>query len=171
MHTQRGERRPRHDLSSRRVTNVVLFLHIAGALVFVAGVFVAGAGFESARRRERPAEIALLLGLTRWGVALVGAGGLLLLVCGLWLAGLEDIGYGAGWVDAALALFAAAMLLGGLAGQRPKQARQLAARLAAEGREASPELRSLLDDPLSRVANYVSAALIVAILALMVFKP
>jgi uncharacterized membrane protein len=153
------------------MTNVALFLHIAGALLFVSGVFVAGVGFESARRRERPAEIALLLGLTRWGVALVGAGGLLLLACGLWLVGLEDVGYGAGWVDAALALFAAAMLLGGLAGQRPKRARKLAERLADEEREASPELRSLLDDPLSRAANYISAALILAILALMVFKP
>jgi len=153
------------------MTNVVLFLHIAGALLFVSGVVVAGVGFESARRQERPAEIALLLGLTRWGVALVAAGGLLLLACGLWLVGLEEVGYGAAWVDAALGLFVAAMLLGGLAGQRPKLARKLAVRLAREGGETTPELRSLLDDRLSRAANYVSAALIVAILALMVFKP
>ena len=35
----------------------------------------------------------------------------------------------------------------------------------------STRLRDLLDDRAARVANYVSAALVVAILALMVFKP
>jgi hypothetical protein len=42
------------------------------------------------------AEIALLLVLTRIGVALVGGGGLLLLGFGLWLVHLEHVGYGAG---------------------------------------------------------------------------
>lgn len=62
-------------------------------------------------------------------------------------------------------------LLGGLGGQRPKQARKLATRLTREGGQADAELRALLDDPLSRTANYASAALLPAILALMVFKP
>ena len=154
------------------MTDLVLFLHIAGAMMFVAGIAIAGVALGAARKREDAGEIALLLGLTRAGVALVGVGAMLILVCGLWLVGLEDdVGYGSGWVDAALALFVAAMLLGGLAGQRPKRARLLAAELAREGRAATPELRALLDDPLSRVANYASAALVVAILALMVFKP
>lgn len=154
------------------MTNFVLFLHISGALLFVAGTVVAGVAFEAARKRADAGEIALLLGLTRSGVALVGVGALLILVCGLWLVGLEDdIGYGSGWVDAALALFVVAMLLGGLAGQRPKRARLLATELAREGRVATPELRALLDDPLSRAANYAAATLVVAILALMVFKP
>jgi uncharacterized membrane protein len=153
------------------VTNVALFLHLTGVLLFVSGIVVAGVGFEAARRRERPAEIALLLGLTRSGVVLVAVGGLLLLGCGLWLVGLEDIGYGTGWVVAALALFALAFLLGGLGGRRPKQARKLATRLSEEGMTTSPELRALLDDRASRVVDYVSAALVVTILALMVFKP
>ncbi len=154
------------------MTNVVLFLHICGALAFVAGIVVAGVAFEAARRREDAGEIALLLGLTRSGVAFVGIGALLILGCGLWLVGLEDdVGYGSGWVDAALALFVVATVLGGLAGQRPKQARLLAAQLARDSRPPTPELRALLDDPLSRAANYASAALVVAILALMVFKP
>ena len=153
------------------MTDVALFLHIAGALVLVAGIAIAGIGFESARRRERTAEVALLLGLTRWGVALLAAGGMLLLGCGLWLVGLEDIGYGTGWVELAIALFLAAMLIGGLAGRRPKRARRLAEELAREGRPMSPPLRELLEDPLSRIGNYTAAVLILAILALMVFKP
>jgi len=36
---------------------------------------------------------------------------------------------------------------------------------------STPSLRALLDDPLSRIANHASAALVLGILALMVFKP
>lgn len=154
------------------MTNAVLFLHIAGALAFVAGIAVAAAAFESARRRERPAEIALLLGLARTAVPLVVLGALLVLACGLWLAGLEDgAGYGTGWVDAAIALFVVALVLGGWGGQAPKRAREHAARLAASGEPADRRLRELLDDRRAALANYASAALVIAILALMVFKP
>jgi uncharacterized membrane protein len=151
--------------------DAVLFFHLLGVLLFAAGVAVAGVAFETARRRERPTEIGLLLGLARVGALMVVSGGALLLVCGLWLVALEDVGFGAGWIDAAISLFVLALLLGALGGQRPKQARLLAARLAREGGEADADLRALLDDRLSRAANYASAALVLAILALMVFKP
>lgn len=152
--------------------DLALFLHLLGVLLFVSGIVVAGVAFEAARRRESPGEIALLLGLTRTGVLLVAAGGLLLLGSGTWLVELEEeIGYDAGWIQAAIGLFALAMALGGLAGQRPKQARKLAARLAEGDEPANAELRGLLDDRLSLAANYASAALVLAILALMVFKP
>lgn len=153
------------------VEDVALFGHLAGVLAFVAGIVLAGVAFESARRRRRPAEIALLLGLTRIGAILVMAGALLLLACGLWLVGLEDVGYGTGWVDTAIVLFLVTIVVGALAGRRPKRARKLASRLAAEDRDANRELHALLGDPASRLANYASAILVVAILALMVFKP
>jgi len=152
--------------------DLALFLHLLGALAFVSGIVLAGVAFESARRREGPADVALLLGLARSGAVLVAGGGALLLAGGLWLVGLEDdVGFGAGWVGAALGLFVIVVALGMIGGRRPRQARQLATRLAAEGRDATSELRSLLDDPLSRIANYASAALVLAILALMAFKP
>lgn len=153
------------------MSDVALFLHLLGVLLFVAGIALAGVAFETARRHQRPAEIALLLGLARIGALLVVSGGFLLLVCGLWLVELEELGFGTGWIDAAIGLFVGALLLGGVGGQRPKQARKLATQLAGEGAAASAELRSLLDDRRSRAANYASAALVVAILALMVFKP
>lgn len=153
------------------VTTAVLFMHLIGALLFVAGVVLAAAGFEHARRRERPSEVALLLRLARSGVLLVLIGGALLLVCGLGLVSLEHIGYDTGWVDLAIALFALTVTLGALGGRRPKEARKLATRLADEGIAKSPELHVLLDDPLSRLANYSSLCLVVAIVALMVFKP
>ncbi len=151
--------------------NVALFLHLLGALLFVAGIILAGAAFEAARRRELPAEIALLLAMTRIGVLLVAVGALLLLGFGLWLVHLEQIGYGAGWVDAAITLYFLAVALGAVGGRRPKRARLLAAQLAAEDAPVSVELRALLNDPVSLAANYVSALLVLAILVLMVFKP
>jgi uncharacterized membrane protein len=154
-----------------RMENAVFFLHILGVLVFVSGIVVAGVAFESARLRVRTEEIALLLGLSRVGAALVGIGALLLFACGLWLVELEEIGFATGWIAAAIVLFLAAMAIGGLGGRRPKQARELATRLAEQGEPVSAELRALLDDPISRVANLASSALIVVVLALMVFKP
>jgi uncharacterized membrane protein len=150
---------------------LALFFHLLGALLFVAGIILAGVAFEAARRRQRPADIALLLGLTRMGVALVGIGALLVLGFGLWLVHLGGFGYGAGWIDAAIVLYLAALALGAIGGRRPKQARRLATRLAAEDVPASAELRALLNEPLSLAANYTSAAAVLAILVLMVFQP
>ena len=118
--------------------DVALFFHLLGALVFVAGIVVAGVAFEAARRRERPAEIALLLGLTRIGVALVGLGALLVLAFGLWLVHLDGYGLGTGWIVAALALYVVAMALGGLGGRRPKRARSSPAHWRPTARPPAP---------------------------------
>jgi hypothetical protein len=148
------------------MTDAALYLHLVGAFLFVSGAVVAAAAFEAARRRSQPAEIALLLSVTRVGVALVASGGVLVLAFGLWLVHLTGAGYGAAWVDAALGLFVAAAFLGGLGGRRPRQARGLA-------RDGGPveDVRRLLDDPLSRLANYASGLIVLAILALMVWQP
>jgi uncharacterized membrane protein len=140
-----------------------LFFHLLGAFLFVGGTIVAGVAFEVARRRQNPAEIAAILQLARVGVVLVGPGGLLVLAFGLWLVNLQHVGYGAGWVDAALVLFVAAGALGSIAGQKPKRAREL----ALQGHD----VHELLDDPMTRALNYLAAAIVVAIVALMVFKP
>jgi uncharacterized membrane protein len=149
---------------------VGLLLHIFGALVFFGGAIVAGVVFEAARRRSRPSEIALLLGVTRTGALIVMSGALILLVAGLWLAGEVDQ-WGEPWLVASLALFVVSLALGALGGRRPKEARRLAADLAEATDESTPELRRLLDDPLSKVANYASSLLAVAILVLMVWQP
>jgi uncharacterized membrane protein len=148
-----------------------LFFHIVGAFLFVGGAIVAAVGFEAARRRARPAEIALLLGLTRVGVALVALGAVLVLAFGLWLVGLGPWDLGTAWVAAALVLFAVAVVLGWVGGQQPKRARRLAVRLAREGRDDDAQLRRLLDDRRARTANYATALVVLAIVVLMVFKP
>ena len=146
--------------------STALFFHLLGAFLLVSGVAIAGVAFEAARRRGTTAEIALLLSLTRIGVALVGAGSALVLVFGLWLVHIEHVGYGAGWVDGAIGLFALMALLGAIGGQRPKEARKL----AASGGDVA-QVRALLDDTLTAWANYLSLVLAVAIVVLMVFKP
>jgi uncharacterized membrane protein len=89
--------------------------------MFVAGIVVAGSAFEAARRRERPAEVALLLGLTRIGVLLVAVGGLMLPIFGLWMVHLGSWGYGSGWIDWALGLYVVALLLGALVASDPSR--------------------------------------------------
>ncbi len=126
--------------------------------------------FETARRRGRPSEVGLLLGLTRIGALIVVAGAVLVLGAGLYLAGEVDQ-FGQAWLLTSLGLFVAALVLGALGGQRPKHARLLATRLADDGDEMTPELRRLLDDPPSRIANYGSSLLVVVILVLMVRQP
>jgi MFS family permease len=151
--------------------NVAFFFHILGVMLFVAGIVVAGAAFEAARRRQRPSEVALLLGLTRVGVVLVAVGTVLAGVFGLWLVHLGKWGYGTSWVDASIVLSLVVIGLGGVGGRRPKQARLLASRLVEQDAGSNGELRALLDDRVSRAENYVSLLLVPVIIALMVFKP
>ena len=142
-----------------------LFFHLLGGFLFVGGLTVAAVGFEAARRRSETAEIALLLGLTRWGVVLVGIGGVVVLAGGFWLAG-EVHANGQAWLDAAIALFIVTVALGIVGGQRPKRARKL----AEKGGDIA-EVRRLLDDPVGRAVNYAGAVLVLAILVLMVWRP
>jgi uncharacterized membrane protein len=106
-------------------------------------------------------------------VALVAAGGVVLVGSGLWLIEVSNGFYslGDGWIAGALGLLVLAFVVGAIGGQRPKRARLLAERLAA-GNETSPvELRALLDDRLSLALNYAAALLVVAALVIMVWKP
>jgi uncharacterized membrane protein len=151
--------------------DVVFFFHILGVLAFFSGIVIAGMAFEVARRRQQPAEVATLLSLSRIGVLLVAPGTVLAGGCGLWLVHLGHWHYGSFWVSASIAMFVAALALGGAGGQRPKRARLLAAQLAADGKPPSDELRFLLNDRAAQLQNYGSLLLVLAIVAFMCFKP
>ena len=150
-----------------------LLLHLIGVVLLFSGMTVAAAASESARRRKRLPEIAALLALTRVGVALVAAGALVILGSGLWLIEVSNGFYslGDGWIAGALGLLVLASVLGALGGQRPKQARRLAVRLAREGAEPADEPLRLLDDIPSRAFNYAAAISVTAALVIMVWKP
>lgn len=151
--------------------DLVLCLHLLGAFSLVSGTVLASVGFEAARRRASCTEIALLLGLARIGAVLVVGGTLLAGGFGLWLVDLGHWGYATPWVDAAIGLLALVVAFGSVGGQRPKQARKLAAALAAQRLAPSKELRALLGDRLARTVNYLAAVALLAIIVLMVVKP
>ncbi|HEU5066350.1 MAG TPA: DUF2269 family protein [Gaiellaceae bacterium] len=150
-----------------------LLLHLIGVVLLFSGMTVAAVALESARRRERVAVIAALLALTRTGVLLVAVGALVLVGSGLWLIEISGGFYslGDGWIAGALGLLVLAFVLGALGGQRPKQARRLALRLAREGQESAEEPLRLLDDTRSRALNYAAAISVSAALVIMVWKP
>ena len=151
------------------MTDLALYLHLIGAFAFLAGLVLAGASFEAARRRPSTSEVALLLALARRGALLAVAGAALLAPFGLWLVHREAWGYGSGWVVVSIVLFAAALALGAYGGQAPKRARRFAEAERGAG-AVSAELRALLDDPSARKANYVALLLVLGTITLMVYK-
>jgi uncharacterized membrane protein len=149
----------------------LLLFHVLGAFLLFSGVIVAGILQLAASRRERPSEVALLLGLIRPAVAAVGLGAAITLGLGLWLA--DDAGYGIGdqWVIAAIVLWAVGNALGWAGGMPLGRAGELAQRLAAAGDAPSEELRQAVADRRALLLNTLSFTAIVAILVLMVWKP
>jgi uncharacterized membrane protein len=149
----------------------LLVFHLAGAFLVLGGATIAGIFNIAALRRERPSEIAALFSLTRVAVISVMAGMPLVLIFGLWLVSDANYGWGDTWIVAALVLWVAANALGGAGGKRDKRTRRLAEQLATQGDQPSVELRARLRDPVSLTLSWGSGLAVVAILALMIWKP
>jgi uncharacterized membrane protein len=149
----------------------LLFFHLLGAFCFFAGATVAGTLQLGALRRERPSEILVLLRLTRVGVLLVLLGAAMTLAFGMALASHRGYGMTPGWIQAALGLWVASIVLGAIGGRTARKARYLAERLAAQGDNVSEELRALVAHRPSLWLSYLSGILIVVIVVLMVWKP
>ena len=151
----------------------LLFFHVTGAFLLVGGTVSAGSFTILSRLRERPSEVATLLGLVRFALPFIFGGVLLTLVFGLWLvrAAGQGYSYGDAWVVAALVLWVAANALGGAGGKREAEKQELATRLAREGDAPSAQLKAALRDPLSYALNFGSGLLVFAVLALMIWKP
>lgn len=149
----------------------LLLCHLLGAFSFVAGAAVAGTLQLAAIRRERPSEIAMLLGLTRVGVVLVLVGAAATLGFGIALADHLGFGLTPAWIQAAIGLWLASVVLGALGGRTARHARYLAVRLAAEGDQPSADLNALVGNRLSLWASNVSGLLVLAVVVLMVWRP
>ena len=152
-------------------TQWLLGFHLIGAFLFVSGAVAVGVLHRAATLRERPSEIAFLLGLTRAAVAVVGVGSLAALGFGASLVHRSGFDWGDGWIAAALALWVVSVVLGGIGGRSARHARYLAERLAADGDRPSDELRRALTAPAAQALNYGSFLAALAILALMAWKP
>jgi uncharacterized membrane protein len=149
----------------------LLFFHVAGAFLLLGGGVIAGALNLAALGRERPSEIVLLFGLIRIAVGAILLGTLLAFVFGLWLVHEAGYGYGDGWVVAAIVLLILANALGGVGGRRDDRTAKLARELADAGDAPSPELRARVRDPISLALSYGSGLVLVALLAIMIWKP
>ena len=149
----------------------LLFLHVTGAFMVLGGAVVAGIFNVAALQRERPSEIALLFRLARFAVTSISVGMVVTLAFGLWLVDEAGYGWGEAWIVIALVLWVLSSALGGIGGKRDKGARALAERLAAEGDTPSPELRARLRDPVTLALSWSSGIVVIAILALMIWKP
>ena len=149
----------------------LLAFHVLSAFLMVGGGVVAGALHVAAMRRDRPSEVAALLGLIRGGVIFAGLGTIGTIAFGMGLAAKLDLSMGAGWLSASLALWVASLVLGGAGGRPMRHVRYLAQQLADEGDQPSAELKAKVGAPLHLVLNWGSGVLAVAILVLMIWKP
>ena len=149
----------------------LLFLHMTGAFLVIGGAVMAGVFNFSAVRSERPSDVVLFFRFARLAVTAIGVGMVLTLGFGLWLV--HDAGYGWGetWIVLALVLWVLSNAMAGIGGNREKQVRQLAERLTAEGDVPSPELSARLRDPVWLALSWGSGIFVIAILALMIWKP
>ncbi len=88
----------------------IVFLHVAGAFLFVAGHGVSiGVAFRIKQERD-PARLLAYLDLSAWSLGLAGVGLLLILVFGI-LAGVVAGSFGRAWIWVSLVLF---VVIGGL---------------------------------------------------------
>jgi uncharacterized membrane protein len=149
----------------------LLFLHVTGAFLVLGGAVFAGILNFFALRRQRPSEIVVLFGLIRYAVPAISVGMLITLALGLWLVEDVDYGWGEAWIVLALILWVVANALGGIGGRRERATRELAERLVREGDAPSPELRARMRDPVTLALSWGSGVVVIAILALMIWKP
>ena len=147
-----------------------ILFHLIGVILFFAGAAVAGVVATAAPRRQKPSEIAVILGLARPGAILLGIGGVVLLIAGFYLSGKID-GYGQRWLEVSILLFVIALVAGAWGGRRSRGVRAYAEGLAerSEGDEAT--LRAMLSDRTTWVLHWASVVLSVAVLVLMVWQP
>ena len=149
----------------------LLVFHVTGAFLLLGGGAIAAALNLSALGRERPSEIVLLFGLIRIAVVAISVGTALAFVFGLWLVHEAGYGYFDGWVVAAFVLLIVANAIGGAGGKRDQATAKLARELAASGDAPSAELQARVHDPISLALSYGSGLVLIAVLALMVWKP
>ncbi len=149
----------------------ILFLHLAGVLLFVGGSIAAAVLRLAALRRERPSEIALLLRSVRPAVPLVAGGLLLAIAAGFWLAHENHISLSSTWLLSTFALLGWMIAVGAVAGRQDRRTREQAERLAAAGDAPSADLDRRLRDPVNLALNASLLVAVVAVVALMVWKP
>lgn len=153
----------------------LLFFHLTGAFLLLSGALAFHLLLFYSRRREKPSEVASILGGGALAEFAIQVGTLVVLVFGIWLAYTDSeipkYKLTDEWIIASLILWAVGSALAAVGGKIYADGRKLALRLAADGDTASPELRALIFNRRAAVMTWASTLMITAILVLMVWKP
>ena len=152
----------------------LLVFHVTGAFLMLGGGTVAATlNLAAARRDRKPSEVVLLFGLIRIAVVALTIGAILAFVFGLWLVHQAPFNYSytEGWVIAAIILLIVSSVMGAVGGRRDERTARFAQELAATNDEPSAELLGRVRDPAALVLSYGSGVLLIAVLALMIWKP
>lgn len=161
------------------LTRALVFLHVLGAFMFVAGHGVSMFVVFRARRERDRERLGALLDLSGWSLAVAGIGLLVLLVSGIW-AGIVLGSFGRLWIWVSLVLF---VIIGGL--MTPvggTYLRRLRVALGQPPRGAKPgdpapvpagegELAALQASNAPELLLAIGAGGFVVILYLMMFRP
>ena len=126
-----------------------------------------------ARKIDRPAEAIAVFRIGDPAAILVQVGSVAALVFGVWIAIRSPLYHPwDGWLIGAYVLWAVAGACGARSGMAYGAIRKRAKELVAEGRlEPSEELREALRTTNGRLFHAITAASVLAILVLMIFKP
>ena len=151
----------------------LLSLHVLAAFSLVAAYVLYGVMIAWSWRRETPAEMLRLTGISRTGNVLMWVGSIGTLGLGIWLA-LDVDGYSIldGWILAAIVLWALAMETGRRSGTLYARAGTRAAELSAAGQEGpSTELGEILRDRRALMWQALSSLAVLVLLWDMIYKP
>ena len=150
----------------------LVFAHVTGAFLLIGGAVTAGVLNIAALRRERPSEIALLMGLGKVPQIVLQVGLAGTLVSGIWLAiDLDAYSITDGWILAAIALWIVGSALGGIGGARAQRVHVEVDRAAAAGDVATPGLLAQVRDRTRFALHAGSGLATLLILILMIWKP
>lgn len=150
----------------------LLFLHVLGAFALVGALTLFSIVIVATWRAERPSDIAAFIGMTRVGGLLVGAGTLMTIVFGVWLAiEVDQYRVWDGWVIAAIVLWAIGAETGRRAADAYVKIGAEAARLTLSDDSPRPELRAKVRSGQAVGMQLASTAAVVVILVDMIWKP
>ena len=151
---------------------VLLFLHLIGAFMIVAGAAIGTAVLLVMRRTRSTRMLNEMLRLERLSPMLTIPGALIALVFGTWLVTEANYQFSEAWISLSYLLwFVALGLSAGVLGRSSARAHAIATRELAAGREESPELIAAVLDPKVTTVMNVLHVITLLFFALMVFKP
>ena len=154
----------------------IVYLHVAGVLVFMLGHGVSvGVSFKVRGERD-PDRIHALLQLSVWSLGIFYVGVLLLLGGGIWAGftpGIEGSWWGSGWIWTALATFVLTMFaMYALASNHYRRLRTIVEAMVGGSQAVSHErLAEEVSGPRPWLLAFIGFGSILFILYLMLFKP